>query len=206
MGSRTRRSLRRALALACLTAGLAGVSEARADANLFVGVVEDGLKWRTAETARVGRDLGLSAYRVSLSWRPGQTQPSALDVAQLTQAVVGAAGARIVLAAYADAPARPETTPVDVASRREYCTFLRNTIERFPQINDVVVWNEPNISLFWKPQFNADGTSASPTAYEALLAECWTTLHQFRAGVNVIGVANSPWGNNNANAGEESAH
>jgi hypothetical protein len=49
-----------------------------------------------------------------------------------------------------------------------------------------VIWNEPNVSRFWRPQFNADATSAAPAAYEALLARCWDVLHRARPSVNVI--------------------
>ena len=37
-------------------------------------------------------------------------------------------------------------------------------------MNDVVVWNDPNDGTYWLPQFNPDGSSAAPAAYEALLA------------------------------------
>jgi hypothetical protein len=57
-----------------------------------------------------------------------------------------------------------------------------------------VIWNEPNSSRFWRPQFNRDGTSAAAPAYELLLAECWDQLHAARPGVNVI-AASAPRGN-----------
>ena len=64
-----------------------------------------------------------------------------------------------------------------------------------PAINDVVIWNEPNLSYFWKPQFGADGMSVAPAAYEALLARCWDVLHAYRPGVNVVAFATAPSGN-----------
>jgi Ca2+-binding RTX toxin-like protein len=62
-------------------------------------------------------------------------------------------------------------------------------------VRDVVIWNEPNKSLFWSPQLAGDGASASPVAYEALLARCYDVLHGAFADVNVIGLALSPTGN-----------
>jgi hypothetical protein len=72
-------------------------------------------------------------------------------------------------------------------------------------VNDLVIWNEPNVSRFWRPQYNADGSDAAPAAYEALLARCWDALHAVRPGVNVI-AASSPHGNDNPRAVSNIAH
>jgi hypothetical protein len=73
---------------------------------------------------------------------------------------------------------------------------VASLLRRYPGVNDVVVWNEPNKGRFWQPQFGADGTSAAPAAYEALLARCWDTLHAVRPGANVI-AASAARGNDN---------
>jgi hypothetical protein len=70
-------------------------------------------------------------------------------------------------------------------------------------VSDVVIWNEPNSSTFWRPQFDADGQSAAAPAYERLLAECWDDLHAVRPDVNVI-AASAPRGNNDPAAGRPS--
>src|SRR5205823_3242299 len=46
--------------------------------------------------------------------------------------------------------------------------------------------NEANLGYFWRPQFNNDGSSASPSAYAALLGACWDELHATNPHVNVI--------------------
>jgi hypothetical protein len=69
-----------------------------------------------------------------------------------------------------------------------------------------VIWNEPNLSFFWRPQFNPDNSSAAPAAYEALLARCWDVLHVFRPTINVVGPATSPRGNDNSNAVSNISH
>ena len=69
-----------------------------------------------------------------------------------------------------------------------------------------MIWNEPNVSAFWRPQFNVDGSSAAPAAYEALLARCWDVLHAFRPTINVVGPATSPRGNDNPNAASNISH
>src|SRR5439155_7463620 len=118
------------------------------------------------------------------------------------KAVSGTSGLRLVLAVYGS----PTSAPQDDTSRTQFCTYARNAVARFPSINDVVIWNEPNLSFFWRPQFNPDNSSAAPAAYEALLARCWDVLHAFRPGINVVGPATSPRGNDNPNAVSNISH
>jgi hypothetical protein len=68
-----------------------------------------------------------------------------------------------------------------------------------------VIWNEPNSSRFWRPQFTPDGTSLAPAAYELLLAQCWDALHAARPGVNVI-AASAARGNDNPAAPSNVSH
>ena len=176
---------------------------ASAEPGAFVGVAEDGLKYRTAESVAVARDLGLKSFRITLGWEPGQTELEARDAIELNRAVIGAGAMRVVLAVYAD---RAVEAPVDEAGRETYCTYVRNVLARYPQINDVVIWNEPNLTYFWRPQYNPDGSSASPVAYGALLARCWDLLHEARPGINVIGPATSPWGDDHPFATSHISH
>ena len=190
------------IAAACILAAL-GAGRAGAEPGAFVGVAEDGLKYRTAESAAVARDLGLKSFRITLGWEPGQTELAVRDSIELDRAVIGAGAMRVVLAVYAD---RAVEAPVDDAGREAYCTYVRNVLGRYPQINDIVIWNEPNLTYFWRPQYNPDGSSASPVAYEALLARCWDVLHEARPGVNVIGPATSPWGDDHPFATSHISH
>src|SRR5439155_2881615 len=109
------------------------------------------------------------------------------------RALRAAAGRRLVLAVYG----RATNAPVTLDARRRYCRYVRNVVASFRSVHDVVVWNEPNSSTFWRPQFHADGASASAPAYERLLATCWDALHILRGRrVNVI-AASAPRGNDN---------
>jgi len=186
------------LALSCLLLGVA-TGTARAGPNLFVGVDEDALKSHPQQAVEIARDLGMSAFRITLSWNRGKTTLTTTDRLQLQTAVYGRAEMRIVLAVYG--PLAPVTAPL----RDEYCTYVRNVLNEFPQINDVVIWNEPNLS-YWLPQFNPDGTSAAPAAYEALLAHCYDVLHAARPTINVIAPATSLWGNDNPLAVSNVSH
>jgi hypothetical protein len=182
---------------AAIHAGAAG-----ADSNLIVGVGEDNLMGRPGETVAVARDLGVRAFRLSLTWEPGQTELEPAVRAGLDNAVVAAGGTRVVLAVYGERG----LAPLPPVGHHEYCAYVRNVLERYPQINDVVIWNEPNLTYYWRPQFNPDGTSAAPAAYQNLLAHCWDVLHGFRPSVKLIGPVVSLWGNDNPDAISNVSH
>ena len=169
----------------------AGAPPASAGPNLFVGLAEDAPKWEPERAFPPARDLGVRAVRVTLQWEPGQTNLPPARIAELDRVVAGAAGMRIVLAVYASAASR---VPLNDTARGQFCEYARNALDRYQGINDVVIGNEPNLQAFWNPQFNADGTSAAPAAYGALLARCYDVLHEARPEVNVLGPATSSRG------------
>jgi len=178
------------IVLALFVATCATGSLARAGSNLFFGFSDDGPEWNGAAAAAPGRAVGATAFRVTLRWAPGESALSAQDVTDVANAVSGTSGLRLVLSVYGS----PTSPPQDLTSRTQFCTYARSAVARFPSINDVVIWNEPNLSFFWRPQFNPDDSSAAPAAYEALLARCWDVLHAFRPTINVVGPATSPRG------------
>jgi hypothetical protein len=178
------------------------VSPARADSNLLFGFSDDSAKWEGANVTDPARDIGAAALRLSLRWSPGQTELDQETANQLDYAIAAAGGLRIVLSATGPA----SSPPLDAAARTQFCTYVRNALVRYPSVSDVVIWNEPNLSYFWKPQWNPDGTSASPAAYEALLARCWDVLHAYRSDVNVLAPATSPRGNDDPDATSNISH
>jgi hypothetical protein len=198
----TGRTLIACLALACLLTG-----PARAGQGLLVGVADDTLKWSDKPTAQraltYSRDLGLRAVRVTVPWTPGQTRLSVLDRQPVDRMILTTwgGGLRVVLAVYGKADDAPQTD----AQRDTFCQFVAGLLHRYPGVHDVVIWNEPNSSRFWRPQFAANGTSLAPTTYEALLARCWDVLHAARPGVNVI-AASAPRGNDNPGASSNVSH
>ncbi|MDX6396999.1 MAG: hypothetical protein QOJ43_407 [Gaiellaceae bacterium] len=168
--------------------------------RFFVGFSDDTVKY-DASVADLARGLGAPAFRVTLMWTRGQRDLAADDARSLERAV--GTGVRVVLAVYAhsadEAPQTPDT-------RDDYCAYVRGTLERFPAIRDVVIWNEPNKSHFWRPQFAPDGASAAPAAYGELLARCWDVLHASRPDVNVIAPATAPRGNDRPDAASNVSH
>jgi len=197
--------LRILIACAGLACTLAGA--AQAGPGLLIGVADDTLKWSNQPTAQRAlvytRDLGVGAVRVTVPWQPGQTQLGVLDRRPVDRMILATwgNGLRVVLAVYG----RAVDAPQDDAHRIAYCQFVASLLHRYPGVNDVVIWNEPNSGRFWRPQFAPDGSSLAPAAYEALLARCWDMLHAARPGVNVI-AASAPRGNDNPAASSNVSH
>lgn len=194
------RTLAACAALACVLAGAAHSAP-----GLLVGVADDGLKWSNQAQAKQAlgftRDLGIRAVRVTVPWEPGETRLAVEDRPPVDRMILATwgNGLRVVLALYGKAADAPQTDAED----NQYCTFAASLLRRYPGVTDIVVWNEPNTSRFWRPQFDADGGSAAPAAYEALLARCWDMLHAVRPGVNVI-AASASRGNDNPATGSPS--
>lgn len=180
------------LALCAVLACAAAPGRAQAQPGLLLGVTDDAFKWaqRPAPLQQAMAQLGLGAVRLTQGWAPGETRISAADAAPLARGIANARGLRVVLSVYGAAAAAPQTDQ----ARAQYCGYVRSILQRFPQIHDVVVWNEVNSSRFWSPQLDATGQAAAPAQYEALLAACYGPLQTVRPGVDVIATV-APRGN-----------
>ena len=183
--------------VACVFAG-----SARAAPNFVFGFT-DNLALSVGEQA-TGPERALGAGGVSyvLVWHPGEVAPDETQAAELARGVAAASGMRVILSIRTSGA----ETPLDDAARDQFCSFARNAIESSPSINDLVIGNEPDSSYFWRPQFNPDGSSAAPAAYEALLAHCYDVLHAFRPTINIGAPATGPYGNDNPNAVSNISH
>jgi hypothetical protein len=171
---------------AALAAALVLASPAAAGTGLLLGVSDDLLKWTKSPAAllRVDADPNVQAVRITLPWSPGEWTPGRAESGTLQRAAQASRlGLRVVVAVYGPAG----EPPADDRSREQFCSFVAGVVQRVPSIGDVVVWNEPNSSAFWRPQQGA------PAAYEALLARCWDAVHAVRSWANVI-AATAPSG------------
>ena len=104
---------------------------------------------------------------------------------------------QVVVAFY---PGRARDVPLTDASRQSFCQAAAHLVLAYPQISSIIIGNEPNSSAYWQPQFNADGTPASPQAYFQTAALCYDLLHAARPAINVVGPATSSNGNDNPHA------
>ncbi len=189
------------LATALLAGGL--TSPARAEPKLLIGFGDHWLLERPTAAVTVARDLGATAFRVPFYWKPGQNEVSGRDADIFDNAVAAAFGMRIVVVVTGTSARRAPSTG---SARNSYCSYVRSFLDRYPTVNDVVIWNEPNKSADWQPQYTRAGASLAPAAYEALLARCWDVLHEFRPEVNVLAPATSPTGNDNPRAASNVSH
>jgi hypothetical protein len=175
-----------AAVLAALLFAAGGTARAAPGEPFFVGFSED-LPKEIGASAFVEADaLGAPTFRLTTQWAPGRTAIPADEAAKLSSAVAAAGARRLVLAVYGTSGA---AAPRTIVARQTYCGYVGTLLATYPAIRDVVVWNEPNKSLFWSPQADA------PAQYEALLATCYDSLP---ASVNVIGLALSSTGNDDA--------
>jgi hypothetical protein len=176
---------------------------AQAKPGLLVGVTEDGLKFEPEAVLEDARELGIGAIRITLRWRPGLTEPTPAQRAELSRATRDAGRIAIVLSVFGE---RAVHAPTTEALREEYCGFVEDVVRRFDRIRHVTIWNEPNKTFFWSPQFNPDGSSAAPSAYQALLGRCWDVLHEARSDIKVIAPSTAPRGNDNPQAVSNVSH
>ena len=150
---------------------------------LLVGFAEDLPKEIGGDAYAEADALGAPAFRLTTQWAPGQTNIAPDEAVKLSRAAGAATGRRLVLAVYGTSGA---AAPRTLAARQTYCGYVGTVLATYPAIRDIVIWNEPNKSLFWSPQADA------PEQYEALLAACYAALPP---AVNVIGLALSSTGN-----------
>src|SRR5262249_54042551 len=67
-------------------------------------------------------------------------------------------------------------TPLTDEARGQFASFAASIPRALPHVRDVVVGNEPNLNLFWMPQFAADGSDAAAPAYLELLTRTYDAL------------------------------
>ncbi len=165
--------------LAVVLVSFASCGAASAGPGLILGVADDDLKW-TEDTKTVvvnHQAIGFKAVRMTLKWLPGQTKLDDDGRTYMRRAQAAAKlGHRVVVGIFGDAA----TPPLLPEFRTQFCSYAQDALSRAKNIDDVVIWNEANSALFWRPQKDAAAT------YEALLAECYDTLHKYRRTVNVI--------------------
>lgn len=136
---------------------------------------------------------------VSAVWEPGVPAPAL--VPPLRRAVDAAVANEIepVISVYQ----LSSHTPLDPSTRSEFAQFAATLARSLPKVRTMIVGNEPNLNLFWLPQFDADGGDAAATAYEALLAETYDALKAVDADLTIVGGALAPRGSDDPSASRQ---
>jgi len=156
--------------------------------RLVVGAVEDAAKWSDPNLKMsLAKQAGFGAIVLSSVWQPPRTTPTPLELTALNGAVGAAISARIrpIVAVYQ----LSANTPLTPQARAQFAAYAASIPKLVPGVEDVIVGNEPNLPLFWQPQFGPGGTDAAATAYERLLAETYDAIKKADSHVNVIGGA-----------------
>jgi hypothetical protein len=161
--------------------------------RLEVGVVEDAAKsGNAAAELRRTADSGFGAVVLSSLWSHGETAPAPADQSALLTATraARAAGVEPIVAAYQ----LSSQTPLSDADRADFAAYTAALVRALPDVDRVIVGNEPNLNLFWLPQYDASGGDAAATAFEGLLAATYDAVKAARPKVEVIGAGLSPRG------------
>ena len=183
-------------------AGLFATAQpATASPGLAIGAVEDDVRASTLVEAQAKMTLfrlaGFRALRITSFWTPGETAPGENET-RVLESVAGAAqvsGVRLYVTVMHPGS---RTTPLTDEARAEFASYAAAIVRQVPAIKHVIVANEPNLNRFWLPQFNLDGSSASPTAYLGLLSRTYDALKAVSSEVTVYGAAVSPRGTDRA--------
>jgi hypothetical protein len=195
------------LLLVALGAALALAAPAQAGGpTMLVGVAEDFVRQPDLVAAKTKMTLvrlaGLDSVRVSVTWRPGETAPSATerDILRNLDAAAKLSGIRVILSV---SHFGSRTTPLTEEQRSDFAKFAAALARAFPSFREFIIGNEPNLNRFWLPQFNFDGSNAAAPAYLALLAETYDALKAVSPEVQVIGGAVSPRGGDRPGTGRD---
>lgn len=192
--------MRLACIVGCVIALSVGVGGAAAAPGFFTGAVD--APEVLAGSGPALADLGLGGARMWVEWNPEHSEPDAAAIASVEAAAAALPpGARLLVSVGSSVG-----WPHDAATRSRYCGYVRGLLEAVPAVRDVGIWNEPNKTAAWRPQYGDAGESLAPAAYVALLARCWDELHAFRPDVNIVAPSTSPNGNDNPDAVSNVSH
>ncbi|MGH3050785.1 MAG: hypothetical protein ACRDLK_11555, partial [Gaiellaceae bacterium] len=160
------------------------------------GVADDTSKYENDGGAWFYGELhgaSLTENRWTLAWNPANpTAITELPFLQRAAPVAQQNGIHVVLVLYSgtNGTSSPDARDHDATAFCQWAGIVANTVKAWG-INDFVVLNEPNTALYWAPQ-KVNGKDVAAAPVEALLAQCYDTLHANDANANVIGLGLSP--------------
>ena len=196
--------LSRLLVLAVLALLVAPAADA--GTVMFVGAAEDQARSLDPVVAKTQMDLaalaGFDAVRMTSVWSPGRREVSGEELTVLQNAAAAAQldGIRLILTVY---HRNQRTTPLTAQARADFASYAASIARAVPTIDDFIVGNEPNLNLFWMPQFDKKGGNGAALAYERLLAQTYDALKAVSTDLNVIGGAVSPRGQDKAKSARQ---
>jgi hypothetical protein len=189
-----------ALAVAVLTTvGSAGAGPMR------YGVADDWPKFHPCGDVwwTSAADVGYQDVRMTVQWDAGT--PTVIPFQAELQLAIDCAklsNVRPILALY---PARPNAIGSDFAAQGQFAAFVGLVGQAFPDVQNFIIGNEPNVNRFWQPQY-VNGKDAAATDYEHTLAQSYDALKAVRPDSIVWGPSISSRGNDQAEAASNPSH
>jgi hypothetical protein len=140
--------------------------------------------------------------RVTVTWERNQTtiDPGLLSDLANGIAAARAAGSDVYLDAY---PADSSQTPRTTAEQTRFANWLAGVVRGLPGLRHVIVGNEPNLNLFWSPQFGPAGQDTAAAGYERLLARTYDAVKRVAPRVEVVGGTLAHSGTNKRGTGRD---
>ena len=194
--------IRKLFLLGCALVALAAPSPA-APRSLAVGASESASLIADPVVAKARMDLallaGLNEIEVRADWTRGKTVPTDDELAafQASSAAAQLDAVKLVIAINTGGGSQ---TPLSLFDRKQFAQYAASLAQSLPYVRDFIVGNEPNLNMFWMPQFDRRGRDVAAPAYEALLARTYDALKAVSPEINVIGGAVSPRGLDRANS------
>jgi hypothetical protein len=148
-------------------------------------------------------DVGLEELRITVLWDPAN--PTTITNEAYVASMLPVATLRGVRVVFSVQSVKARSVTGTPNGAQQFAAFVAQLATTFPTVKDFIVGNEPNLSYFWQPQFTG-GRSASPAAYQALLARSYDALKAVSPTNNVIGLGLSPRGNDLPNAPANISH
>jgi len=178
--------LRTSLLAVVLVAALAGCGFGSHHHRIVIGAVEDSAKSGDAQAQmQLAADSGFRAIALSSVWSRGLRAPMPSELAALQRATNAAHAAQIrpIVAVYSFS----SSTPLTATDRSDFAAYSAALVRDLPDVHDVIIGNEPNLNLFWLPQYDAAGGDAAAESFERLLATTYDAVKEARPDVQVIG-------------------
>jgi hypothetical protein len=171
--------------------------------TLAVGASESASLIADPLVAKTRMDLavlaGFTEIEVRADWARGETAPTVDELAafQASAAAAQLDAVRLVIAVNTGGSSQ---TPLSALDRTQFAQYTVSLAQSLPYVHDFIVGNEPNLNMFWMPQFDRRGRDVAAPAYEALLAQTYDALKTVSPQITVIGGAVSPRGLDRANS------
>ena len=150
---------------------------------------DDGGAWFFSELAATG----MTANKMTVNWDPAN--PEAITERAFLDRAIPQAQARGIHLSFGIHIGKARAITDDPKALERFADWLRILAATYPEVKEFVIGNEPNLTRFWQPQFNANGTPASGIAFARFLAASYDALKEVNPEITVVGLGLSPRGN-----------